>query len=76
MSVVDSESRRFELNTRPSFSQADLGRTPRQELVFPLFFFTFLVKICAHSERYRNRMAGIFESQIFFGNIASSLASV
>ena len=58
MFVENSESRRFEL----SFSQADLGPTFGQELFFHLFFFnfgTFFVKICAHSERYRNLMAEV-----------------
>ena len=55
-----------------SFSQADLG--PRSAQDFFLFFFeefeTFFSKICAHSERYRNLLAGIFEIRSFFGNIA------
>ena len=33
-------------------------------------FETFLSKICAHSERYRNTLAGIFEIPTFYGNIA------
>ena len=33
-------------------------------------FETFPPKICAHSERYRNLLAGIFEIRSFFGNIA------
>ena len=39
-------------------------------------FETFFEKICAHSERYENLMAGIFEIQTFFGNIEFPLASV
>ena len=44
-----------------------------------VFFFQvwiFFVKICAHSERYRNLMALIFEFKLFFGNIAFPLSSV
>ena len=79
MSVEDSESRRFELNIWLSFSQADLGPTSSQELLFSLFLESlelFFLEICAYSERYRNLMAGIFEIQTFFGNIAFPLSSV
>ena len=38
-----------------------------------LFFF---LKICAHSERHRNRLAGIFEILTFYGNIAFPLSPV
>ena len=46
-----------------SFSQADLGPRSAQECFFRGFekFETFFSKICAHSERYRNTLAGIFE---------------
>ena len=33
-------------------------------------------KICAHSERYRNLLAGIFEIRFFYGNIAFPLSPV
>ena len=33
-------------------------------------------KICAHSERYRNHLAGIFEFIPFYGNIAFPLSQV
>ena len=33
-------------------------------------FETFFSKICAHSERYKNRLASIFEILTFCGNIA------
>ena len=33
-------------------------------------------KICAHSERYRNLLAGIFEISSFYGNIAFPLSPV
>ena len=69
MSVEDSESRRFELNGWLSFSQADLDPTSAQELFFFAFFWKFgtlFLKICAHSERYRNLIAGIFEILTFF----------
>ena len=39
-------------------------------------FETFSPKICAHSERYRNRWAGIFEILTFCGNIAFPLSPV
>ena len=39
-------------------------------------FETFFSKICAHSERYRNLLAGIFEILTFDGNIAFTLSSV
>ena len=39
-------------------------------------FGTLFLKFCAHSKRYRNLMAGIFELQTFFGNIAFPLSSV
>ena len=34
------------------------------------------MKIRAHSERYRNLTAGIFEIKTFFGDIAFPVASV
>ena len=60
------------------FSQADLGPRSAQELVFGVFekFETFFSKICAHSERYRNLLAGIFEILTFYGNIAFPLSPV
>ena len=49
----------------------------------PGFFFgvfekfeTFFSKICTHSERYRNLLAGIFEILTFYGNIAFPLSPV
>ena len=39
-------------------------------------FETVFSKICAHSERYRNILVGIFEIQTFYGNIAFSLSPV
>ena len=49
----------------------------------PGFFFgvfekfeTFFSKICTHSERYRNLLAGIFEILTFYGNIAFPLLTV
>ena len=39
-------------------------------------FETFFSKICAHSERYRNLSAGIFEIRTFYGNIAFPLSPV
>ena len=54
------------------FSQVDLG--PRSAQVEK--FETFFSKICAHSERYRNLLAGIFEILTFDGNIAFPLSPV
>ena len=39
-------------------------------------FEAFFSKICAHSERYRNLLAGIFEILTFNGNIAFPLSPV
>ena len=69
MSVHDSESRRFELNIWLSFSQADLGPTSAPGIVFSGFFWkvwNFFFLICAHSERLRNLLTGIFEIHFFF----------
>ena len=67
------------INIWLSFSQADLGPTSAQECFF-LFFFrkfgTFFSNSCAHSERCRGFMVGIFEIQTFFGNIAFPLSPV
>ena len=39
-------------------------------------FETFFSNICAHSKRYRNLLAGIFEILTFYGNIAFPLSPV
>ena len=60
-----------------SLSQADLGPRSAQELFFSGFLKSlkvFFSKICAHSERYRNLLAGIFEIRTFYGNIAFLLS--
>ena len=66
-------------NTWLSFSQADLGPSPGI-IFFGVFekFETFFSKICAHSERYRNLLAGVFFFEIlnFYGNIAFPLSPV
>ena len=50
---------------------------PRKYFFRVLFKFeTFFSKICTHSERYRNRLAGIFEIINFKGNIAVPLSPV
>ena len=62
MSVEHSECRRFEWNIWLSFSQADFGPRSALALFYSFFFWkvwNFLLKICAHSERCRNLMAGI-----------------
>ena len=62
-----------------SFSQADLGPRSAQELFFSGFLKSLkplFSKICAHSERYGNLLAGIFEIPTFYGNIAFPLSPV
>ena len=62
-----------------SFSQVDLGPRSAQELFFGDFLKSlnlFFSKICAHSERYRNLLAGIFEILTFDGNIAFPMSPV
>ena len=52
---------------------------PWAGIIFFVFFgqlWNFFSKICAHSELYRNLMAGIFEISFFFGNIAFPLSPV
>ena len=78
MFVEDSQSRRFKLSfglvfLRPILAQ-DLPRN---------YFFRFFLKVgnlkkrsCAHCERYRKRLASIFEIGTFSGSIAFSLSSV
>ena len=71
MPVEDSESRRFELTfggvlLRPILAQL----LPRN--CFFLFCNLFL-KICAHSERYRNLIAGIFEIKTFWQHRVSTV---
>ena len=62
-----------------SFSQADLGSRSAQDFFFFRGFEKFetiFSKICAHSERYRNLLAGVFEIPTFYGNIAFPLSPV
>ena len=52
-----------------SFSQLNLGPRSAQELFFSGFSKSlkhFFSKICAHSERYRNLLAGIFETNFLW----------
>ena len=61
------------------FSLADLGPRSAQEIFSSGLLKSlklFFRKICAHSERYRNRFAGTFEIVTFFGNIAFPLSPV
>ena len=61
------------------FLEANLGPRSAQELFFFVFLEkvqNFLLKSGAHSERYRNLLAGIFEIRTFFGNIAFPLSPV
>ena len=71
-----------------SFSQADLGDEFFSGRSWPKIgpgiilsgflksFETFFSIICAHSERYRNLWAGIFEILTFYGNIGFPLSPV
>ena len=62
-----------------SFSQADLGPRSAQELFFSGFLKSlklFFEDLCAHSEQYRNLLAGIFEILFFYADIAFPLSSV
>ena len=62
-----------------SFPQADLGPKIGPGIVFWRFFEKFeslFSKICAHGERYRNLLVGIFEILTFYGNIAFPLSPV
>ena len=54
------------------------GLAPFRFVFFGVFekFDTFFFKICAHSERYRNLLVGIFEILTFDGNIAFPLSPV
>ena len=65
-------------NISLSFSQADLGPRSAQDFFFGALekFETFLSKICAHSERYRNILAGIIEILTFYENIAFPLSPI
>ena len=58
MFVEDSESRRFELNIRLGFSEADLGPTRAPELFFygfpqKFFLFSRIVLITSCTEKIR-----------------------
>ena len=78
MSVEDSESRRFESTFGWVFLRPILAQhRPRNSFRF-LFWkaWNLFSKICAHSERYRNLLAGIFEILTFYGNIAFPLSPV
>ena len=62
-----------------SFSQADLGPRSAQELFISGFLKSLkrlFLKICAHSELYRNILACVFEILTFYGNIAFPLSPV
>ena len=74
MYVEDSDSRPVELNYSLSCSQADFAPTSVQDFFCNVFFncffkFRFFKKIGnnigAHSERYKNITADIFEIQYF-----------
>ena len=60
------------------FSGRSWPKIGRGIIFFGVFekFETFFSKICAHSERYRNLFAGIFEIVTFYGNIAFPLSPV
>ena len=66
-------------NLAASNKHADLGpRSAQVKFFFGVFekFVTFFSKICAHSERYRNLLAGIFEILTFHGNVAFPFSPV
>ena len=77
MSVQDSESRRFE----QTFGWIILRSIFAHDLPRNYFFRgfwkvrNFFSKICAHSERYRYLLAGVFEILTFYGNIAFSIVT-
>ena len=77
MSVEDSESRRFGLNIRLSFSEADLGSTSAQN-----FFFrrvskvgTFRLKNRAHSKLCLNYSDVYLWNPNFFGKFCVSVGT-
>ena len=78
MSVQDSEYRRFEQHLAEFFSGRSWPKIGPGIIFLGVFerFETFFSKIRAHSERYRNLLAGIFEIQTFNGNIAFPLSPV
>ena len=78
MSVQDSESRRFEQHLAECFSGRSWPKIGPGLIFFGVFekFETFFSKICAHSERCRDLLAGIFEILTFYGNIAVPLSPV
>ena len=60
-----------------SFLRPILAQDLPSNVLFRVFEkFEKKSKICAHSEWYRNRLAGIFEIRTFFGNIAFLLSRV
>ena len=78
MSVEDSESRRFELTFGWVFLRPFLAQDRPSNYFSGFFekFELFFSKICAHSERYRNLLAGVFEFLTFYGNVAFPLSPV
>ena len=77
-SVEDSESRRFELTLGSVFFRADLGPRSAHELVISWFLkmLELFATTCAHSERCRHILVGIFEILTFYGNMAFLMSPV
>ena len=74
-SVEDLESPRFKLKFGGVFSGRPWLNICPGNILFVFFLWTLvwnfcLGDFCAHSERYKNIMAGIVKIQICFGNIA------
>ena len=78
MSVQDSESRRFEQTIDWVFLRPILAQDRPRNYFFGVLekFETFFSKICAHSDRCRNLLAGIVDILTFYGNIAFPLSPV
>ena len=74
MSVEDSESRRFELNIRLSFSQADVGADVEFLSGFSKSLQLSVSRIVFIASLFRNILAGISEIHVLNGNFAFPLA--
>ena len=66
LSVEDTESRRFELMFRWALLSGMLAGDPGRKALFVFFIVKNTRKIRAHSERYINITAGIFEICTWF----------
>ena len=76
MSVEDSESRRFELNIRMSFFEADLNPASPPELFFSGFSKSLelsVLRIVLIASCTRNILSGIFGIRTFYGDLCVSI---